>query len=398
MRSPVNGTAPTSAPVRAAPVAADRLRRLARRLALVAVAVGGGFLLALLFQGPASADGTRGGFGDELHRQLGALVEPVQRVTVTERSDHDPLRAVRADAPRPSVSADDRRHSGRHAPLTGAIAGVVGARDVPSPAVFRRPTDAARTSVPPSRAGTPIRPGAARHERLRSSTPSGATRRPAPRAHSPRSAADSARQPASAAPDHRELPEALGSSAVAGLLTPVLRPAVDVVRALPIAPAVAALLRIVDAVLPPALGAVVVPAPRSPLAPPAREPTVVSPAVSPGAAPAPTPPDPALSVPAAATPPPAAPPPIAVAAHRPPPAPPGHPAARPAPPAVADHPPGRPVTPVDQDAAGTDEGSPPAPGLVRPDHRQSHPGIAALCHLVPLFVASRTPSAIARPG
>ncbi|MFY1616081.1 hypothetical protein [Micromonospora sp. WMMD736] len=383
-----------SAPVRAAPVAADRLRRLARRLALVAVAVGGGFLLALLFQGPASADGTRGGSGDELHRQLGALVEPVQRVTVTERPDHDPLRGVRADDARASASADARRHGGRHAPLTGAIAGVVGARDVPSPPALRRPTDATRTSVPPSRAGTPVRPEAARHERLRPSTASSAIRHPAHRARSPRSAAASARQPATAAPDHRELPEALGPPAVAGLLTPVLRPAVDVVRALPIVPVVAALLHVVDAVLPPALGAVVVPTPRSPLAPPAREPT----AVSPGATPAPTPPDPALPAPAAATPPPAAPPPTTVAAHRPPPAPPGHPAARPAPPAVADYPPGRPVTPVDQDAAGTDEGSPPAPGLVRPAHRQSHPGIAALCHLVPLFVASRTPSAIARPG
>ncbi|MEU0546562.1 hypothetical protein [Micromonospora sp. NPDC005979] len=390
MRSPVNGTAPTSAPGRPAPVVADRPRRLVRRLVLLAVAVGGGFLLALLFQGPASADGTRGGSGDELPRQLGALVEPVRRVISTERADPDPRSGVRADDP---------RHGARHAPLTGAVAGVVGARDVPSPTASRRPTDAARTSVPPSRTATSVRSDAARHERLRSSAAARATHRPAHRPRPPRSAADSARRPASAAPDHRELPEALLPPAVAGPLTPVLRPAVDVVRALPIAPLVAALLRVVDAALPPALGAVVVPAPRLPVAPPALEPTAASPGAAPTPAPPTPPPAPALPpVRAAATPTPAAPPPTPVAAYPPAMAPPGHLAARPASPAVAAYPPGPPVTPVDQDAAGTDEGSAPAPGLLRPAHRQSHPGIAALCHLVPLFVESRTPTGIARPG
>ncbi|MGC4768223.1 hypothetical protein ACLQ25_04445 [Micromonospora sp. DT44] len=376
---------------------AERLRGLVRHLVLLAVAVGGGFVLALLFQGPASADGTRDGSGDELHRQLGALVEPVRRVTITERSDHEPRSGVRAD---------DRRHGGRHAPLTGAIAGVVGARDVPSPTASRHPTEAARTSVPPSRTATSVRSDATRHERLRSPTAARATHRPAHRPRPPRSAADPARQPATAAPDHRELPAALVPPAVAGLLAPVLRPAVDVVRALPIAPVAGllrvvdtVLLRVVDAVLPPALGAVVVPTPRSPAAPPALEPT----GASPGAAPAPDPPTPppvpALPpVRAVATPAPSAPPPAPVAAYPPAMAPPGHLAARPAPPAVAAYPPGQPVTPVDQDASGTDEGSAPAPGLIRPAHRQSHPGIAALCHLVPLSVESRTPSGIARPG
>ncbi|MFI5928518.1 hypothetical protein ACIA3K_21475 [Micromonospora sp. NPDC051543] len=380
------------------PVVAGRLRGLVRRLALLAVAVGGGFVLALLFQGPASADGTRGGSGAELHRQLGALVEPVRRVTVTERSDPDPRSGVRAD---------DRRQGGRHAPLTGAIAGVVGARDVPSPTAPRRPTDAARTSVPPSRTATSVQSDATRHERPRSSTAARATHRPAHRPRPPRSTADSARRPATAAPDHRGLPEALVSPAVAGPLTPVLRPAVDVVRALPIAPVVAGLLRVVDAVLlpvvdavlPPALGAVVVPAPRSPVAPPARDATAASPGATPAPAPPTPPPTPALPpVRAAATPAPVAPPPTPVAAYPPSMAPPGHLAARPAPPAVAAYPPGQPVTPVDQDAAGTDEGSTPAPGLIRPAHRQSHPGIAALCHLVPLLVESRTPTGIARPG
>ncbi|MGV9214088.1 hypothetical protein ACTFTM_19705 [Micromonospora sp. RB23] len=388
MRSPVNGTAPTSAPGRPAPVVADRLRRLARRLALIAVAVGGGFLLALAFQGPASADGTRGSSGDELHRQLGALVEPVRQVATIERSDRDPGSDVRAG---------DHRHGGRHAPLTGVVAGVVGARDVPSPTASRRPTDTARMSVPPSRASAPVRSDAARHERLRTSTTARATHRPAHRARPPRSAADSARQPATAGPDHRELPGALVPPAVADLLTPVLRPAVGVVRALPIAPVVMALLRVVDAVLPPALD-VVVPAPRAPFAPPAPEPAAAPP--GPAAAPAPpAPPGPALPpVRAAATPCPAAPPPTPVAAHLPSTAPPGHLAARPAPPAVAAYSPGQPVTPADQDAAGADGGVTPTPGLVRPAHRQSHPGIAAPCHLVPLFVETRTPSAIARPG
>ncbi len=391
MRSPVNGTAPMSAPGRPGPVVADRLRRLARRLALVAVAIGGGFLLALMFQGPASADGTGGSSGDELHRQLGALVEPVRRVTVTAHVDHDR---------RPDVRADDRRPDGHRAPLTGAIAGVVGARDVPSPAVSRRPTDTARVSVPPSRPGTSVRSDAARHERLRSSTATRATHRPAQRARPPRAAADPARQSTDAGPDHRELPGPLAVPAAADLLTPVLRPVVGVVCALPIEPVVTALRHVVDAVLPPVLGAVVVPAPRTPGAPPATEPTAAPPS---RAAPAPGPPTPPPApasppVPAAATPPPTAPPPTAVAAYRPPPAPPGHHAARPAPPGAAASPPGQPVTPVDQDAAGTDGGSTPTPGLVRPAHRQSHPGIAAPCHLVPLFVESRTPSAIARPG
>ncbi|MET8281625.1 hypothetical protein [Micromonospora sp. NPDC005174] len=389
MRSPVNGTAPTSAPGRPTPVVVNRLRRLARRLALIAVAVGGGFLLALLFQGPASADGTRGSSGDELHRQLGALVEPVRQVTTIERSDHDPRRGPRAV---------DRHHHGQRAPLTGAIAGVVGARDVPSPAESRRPTDAARMSVPSSRAGTLVRSDAARHERLRTSTAARATHRPAHRARPPRATADPARQPTAAAPVHRQLRGALGSPAVAGLLTPVLRPAVDVVRALPIAPVVTALLGVVDAVLPPALGAVIVPAPRARPAPPALEPAGAAfapgPAALPASLPGPAPPP----VCAAATPPPAASPPTPVAAHLPPMAPPGHLAARPAPPAVAAYPPGQPVTPADQDAAGTDGGATPTPGLVRPAHRQSDPGTAAPCHLVPLFVDTRTPSAIARPG
>ncbi|WP_220091134.1 hypothetical protein, partial [Micromonospora saelicesensis] len=79
-------------------------------------------------------------------------------------------------------------------------------------------------------------------------------------------------------------------------------------------------------------------------------------------------------------------------------APTGHLAARPAPAAATGLLSGEPVAPADQDAAGVDNGSAPAPGLVRPVDRQSHLGAGQRCDLVPLMVESRTPSAIARPG
>ncbi|MFG1883862.1 hypothetical protein [Micromonospora sp. NPDC049102] len=388
MPSPVNGTAPTSVPGRSTLPDADRLRRLIRRLALVAAAVGGGVLLALLFQGPARADGARSGAGEELHRQIGALMEPVRRVTVTERPYQDPRRDTRAD---------DRRSDGRRIPLTGAVVGAVGARDVPPPSDSRRPPTAGRVAVPPLRLSVPAE--ATRHARLRPPAPARATHRPAQRARAPRVAADSTRRPSATAPGHPGLIGPIASPAVTGPLTAGLRPAVGIVRVLPIEPVRTALLRVVHVVLPLALGEVIAPAWRSPIAPPLGPAAAPVPIPPPAPAPPTPPPGLALSPVCAPTAPsPAAPPPRPAPVGTRPTAPPAHLVAHPAPPPVDAYPPGQPVGPVDSDAAGVDEGSAPAPGLIRPAHRQSHPGIAALCHLVPLSVESRTPSGIARPG
>ncbi|MEV5206523.1 hypothetical protein AB0K35_03460 [Micromonospora sp. NPDC053740] len=134
---------------------------------------------------------------------------------------------------------------------------------------------------------------------------------------------------------------------------------------------------------PPALG---------PTAVPVTEPAPVLTVPTPPAGPALTP------VRVAAPPAPAAPPPMSVVGPAWATAPTGHLAARPAPVAAPAVLPGEPVAPADQDAAGIDNGSTPAPGLVRPLDRQSPRDAGQSCDLVPLLVESRTPSAIARPG
>ncbi|MGC4856604.1 hypothetical protein ACLQ24_25335 [Micromonospora sp. DT4] len=386
MRSPVNGTAPTSAPGRSTPPVAGRLRRLARRVALLAVAVGAGFLLAALFQGPAAADGTRSSSGDELRRQVGTLVEPVTRVTVAERPDRDRPRAV---------GTHHRRDDTPGGPPTGAIGGVVRARDALPSTGPRRPRRAARVSVPPPRVGTSVPAGATGHEELRPASVARAAHRPARRAHPPRPADD---PPRPAAPDPLGLPGPVGSL-TAGLVTP-LPHVVGMVRALPIQPLVTALLRVVDAVLPPDLGAVIVPrAPRLITLPALGRAAV--PVTDPVPAPALLPPsaNPPLSpVRAAAAPSSAARPPTSGTEPAPFTAATGRPAARPGPVAAKNGLPGRPVTPADQDAAGVDEGSPPAPGLIRPADRPSYVDAKRPRDLVPLLIERRTPSVVARPG
>ncbi|NYH41966.1 hypothetical protein HNR22_001693 [Micromonospora jinlongensis] len=388
MRSPVTGTAPTSAPDRSAPLVADRLRRLAQRTVLIAAAVGAGFLVAALFQGPAAADGMRSGSGDEPHRRVGGLAEPVARLTVAERPSHERQQAA---------GADDRRHDGPRAPLAGTIGAIVGPLDATPSTGPRRPTGASPVSVPLPRVGAP---DAAERERLRPASVARAAHRPAQRADPSRRAADPPRQPAIAAPD---LPAVRGpaDSPTVGLIAAPLPYVVDILSTVPIRPVVVALLRVVDAALPPALGAVIVPAATPPLpAPPALGPAVV-PVTDPALVPTvPTPPtDSALApVPAAAQPTPAAPPPMSLVGPAPPTASTGHLAARPGPVAAGADLPGRPVAPVDQDAAGVDDRSTPGPGLVRPVDRQSHLGAGQPGDFVPLLVESRTPSAIARPG
>ncbi|MGC4868533.1 hypothetical protein ACLQ3B_24210 [Micromonospora sp. DT53] len=391
MRSPVIGTAPASAPGRSAPPVAGRLRRLTRRLVLIAAAVGAGFVVAALFQGPAAADGVRGGSVAELHREIGGLIEPVARLAVAERPSHDRQRAR---------GADDRRRDKLPAPLAEPIGRVVTPREKPPSTEPRRLTPAVPpVDVPLPRAAAAVPAGAAERERLR---PASVAHRSAHRVALSRPATDPPRQPAIAAP---RLPVVHGptESPVVGLLSAPLPHIADIVRSVPIRPIVVMLLRVADAVLSPALGAVTVPTATSPLP--------VPPALGPAAAPVtdPTPPSPVPTPPAepalppvraAAPPTPAAPPPMCVVGPARATAPTGHPAAHPRPePQDAEGVfSGQPVTPADQDAAGVDNGSTPGPGVVRPLDRQSHSGAGQHCDLVPLLVESRTPSAIARPG
>ncbi|MFI6785156.1 hypothetical protein [Micromonospora sp. NPDC050276] len=356
-------------------------------MVLIAAAIGAGFVLAALFQGPAAADGTRGGSGDEPHRQIGGLAEPIARFTVAERPGQDRQRAA----------GDDGRHDRLRAPLAGAIGGVVAARDATPPTGPRRLAAASSPAkVPLPRVGTSVPAGAAERERLRPAS----VARAAQRVEMSRLATDRARQPASAAPD----PPAVHGPAdapVVGLITAPLPSVVDIVSTVPVRPVVMALLGVADAVLTPDLGAVIVPAATPPLpVPPVRGPAAV-PVTAPAAIPTvPTSPaNPALApVHAAALPTPAAPPPTsavgparAMSTTR-------HLTVKAGPVTAEGDLSGQPVAPVDQDAAGVGDGSTPGPGLAWPLDRPSRLGAGQPCDLVPLLVESRTPSGIARPG
>ncbi|MGC4879033.1 hypothetical protein ACLQ26_22575 [Micromonospora sp. DT43] len=372
---------------------AGRLRRLARRVVLIAAAVGAGFLLAALFQEPAAADGTRSHPGDEPHRQLRALVEPIARLTVAERSEDARPRVVRADKP---------RHDRPRAPLAGAIGSVVATRAVTPPAAPRRSTHTSPRPVPPPRVDATVPSGTAERTRLRPASPAPAAHRPARHGRLSRPVTGPSPRPVPATTDTLALPVPADALAV-GLITAPLPHVVDIVRAVPIQSVIIALVRVTDALLPPALRAVIPPAP--PLtAPRAPGPADVPVTGSPPAAAVPT--SPALppvhaacgAVRATAAAPPAAPPPMSVAGPARSTASREHPAVRSAPLAVAAGHPVRPVAPVDEDAAGVDNGSTPVPGLIRPVDRQSPLGNWVPCELVPVLVTSRAPSAIARPG
>ncbi|WP_405431655.1 hypothetical protein [Micromonospora sp. NBC_00617] len=386
-----------SVPSRPAALVAGRLRGLARRLVLIAAAVGAGFLLAALFQGPAAADGIRSDHGDEPHRQIRALVEPIARLTVTERSAGERPRVVRADEPR-----QDRPR----APLAGAIGSVVDPRDVTPSMPPRRSTAASPGSVPLPRVGAAVPPGAAERARLRPDSPAPEAHRPVRRGHPSRPDADPMPRPVPAAAKAHALPVPAGSLAV-GLITTPLPRVITIVRTVPIQPVIVALLRVTDALLPPAPRAVIPPATPPLTAPPAPGPATMPVTVSPPAAAVPTPPARSLMSPvraapvvvcATAAPPPVASPPMSVAVPARPTASTGHLDARPAPLAATGDLPGRPVVPVDQDAAGVDDGSTAGPGLIRPVDRQSPLASEVPCELVPLLVERHAPSAIARPG
>ncbi|MEU5872721.1 hypothetical protein AB0A73_14360 [Glycomyces sp. NPDC047369] len=369
-------------------------------MVLIAVAVGAGFVVAALFQGPAAADGTHSGTGAEPQRKLGRLVEPVVRLTVAQRPDEERQRATRAD---------ERRRDRPRAPLAGLVGDIVAPREQTPTTQPRRGPDASPASVPPPRADASVPPDAAEPDTLQPAPVARAAHRAAHRAEPPRSAAGAPRPPATAVPDLPatavpDLPTLYvpGDSPVVGLITAPLPYVVDTVHAVPIRPLVTALLHVVDAVLPPALDTVVVPA--------ATPPPPVPPALGAGAvavtdpAPVPTVPTPPADppvppAPAAAPPAPAAPAQMSVVGPAPPTASAtGHRAAPREPVDAASEFSGQPVMPVDQDAAGVDDRSKPGPGLARPVDRQSHSGAAQPGDLVPLLVESRTPAAIARPG
>ncbi|MEU8207735.1 hypothetical protein AB0B85_00890 [Micromonospora sp. NPDC049044] len=405
-----------SAPGRSAPLVADRLRGLTRRLVLFAVAVGAGFLLAALFQGPAAADGMRGGSGAEPQLAIGGLVEPVVRLAEAARPDLDRQRAA---------GADDRGGRDSDPSSTGAIGGVGTPRAATPAPVSDRSVGVSPVAVPLSRVDT----SAAEHERLRQVSPARAVHRPERRGHPPRPPAGPVRQPAVAAPDLPATPGPTGPPA-ADLLTAPLPHVVDIVRApvphvvdvlrapvphvvdvlrvVPIRPVLLRLCQVTGAVLAPALDAIVVPAAPPPPAPAARGPALAPTTDPPPPQTTPTPQAPQApaaestvtaitAVRAAAVPPPAGPQWMSVVG----PAPPGlrastgHFAARPDPVSGL---PGQPVAPADQDAAGADDGSRPAPGLVRPADLQSPVGAGQPGDLVPLLVGSRAPAPIARPG
>ncbi|MEU7586816.1 hypothetical protein AB0A95_11000 [Micromonospora sp. NPDC049230] len=442
MRSPVNGTAPTSTPGRSAPPVADRLRRLARWMVLFAAAVGAGVLLAVLFDGPAAAHATRSGVGDDPRARLGGLVEPVARLTVARLPDPDRQRATAVDA---------RRGGGPNAPLAGTIAAVVAPRETTFSTPPRQSKGAAPALVPPPRVDAS---GAGKHDRLRAVSPA----RVGPRSTRPAHPSRQATAPPPLTPDaapaspaaHRPadasatdlltatLPPVAGIATatlphvvdiataalppVAGIATATLPHVVDiatvmlpqVVEIVPIRPVVLALLGVTDAVLAPVRDAVVVPEAPQPPAPraigppavrvadPTPAPTVPTPPAGPGGSAGsadPAPAAPAL-VPLAGTavPTPAAPPWVSVVECTRPTAATRHLAARPGPVLAEAALPGRPVAPADQDADGVDDGSTPPPGLARTVDRQSHLGVAQPCELLPLLVEGHTPSAIARPG
>ncbi|MGC4813233.1 hypothetical protein ACLQ29_22125 [Micromonospora sp. DT228] len=410
-------------------------------MALFAAAVGAGFLLAALFQGPAAADGMRSGSGVEPQLEIGGLVEPVTRLTEAARPDRDRQRPTGAD----------HRHAGNpDAPLTRAVGGVVAPGAATPAPRSPRSAGASPVSVPLPRVDTS---GAAARETLRPASATRAAHRPARRVQASRPPADPARQPAGAAPGRPAMPRPAGTP-VADLITAPLPHVasaplphvadivsaplphvvdtasaplphiidtvnaslphvvdiasvplphvVDIVSALPIRPVVGALRQVTGAVPTPAIHAVVVPAAPAPPTPPALVPAAVpladptpAPTVpTPSAAPA----EPALApvhTAAAAT---AAPPWLSVVGPTCARASTGHPAARPDPVTAQAGLPGRPVTPADQDAAGADDGSPPGPGLVQADDRQVHLRAWQFRDLVPLLVASRAPAPIARPG
>ena len=194
-------------------------------------------------------------------------------------------RPPRATTARRAAGADDRRRDKLRAPLAEPIGGVVAPREKAPSTEPRRLTAASSPVNPPlPRAGASVPAGAAEREGLRPASVARAAHRSAHRVDLSRPATDPPRKPATAAPSPTAV-HGPADSPVVGLITAPLPYVVDIVSAVPIRPVVVALLRVADAVLPPALGAVTVPA----ATPPLPVPPVLGPAAGPVTDPAPPP-------------------------------------------------------------------------------------------------------------
>ncbi|MEO3771034.1 hypothetical protein [Micromonospora sp. B9E7] len=237
---------------------------LARRWALVLAAVGAGFVVALLLQEPAAADGRRDAAGGERHQQAGVLVERVVRFAQGEAPERRRQQVVtvgdvRLDAPTRISKVVSPAGVRPPTPSAGSVG--VG-RSSRSAALPRVDPDVARGVDPDV---------AQRRERLprsRSETAAGTRHRPAT---IPAPPSTGALPPAAGSPDHT----AVGVGSVRHLLSAALpvvsstvgmvvdrsSHAVRVVLRATVGPVVAVLGRVVDA----GLGDVVVPAsPRRP--------------------------------------------------------------------------------------------------------------------------------------
>lgn len=367
-------------------------------MVLILAAVGAGFVVAVLFQGPAAADD---GVAGERHHRTG-VIERVVRLTVGDGIDRHRQRDAGADDPHRDLPPASPAAAVRHAPATPRLSpervGRGAARSVVLPRV------ASSATHRPVERGT-LRPGLRSESTVRvghlpprdAGPPRRVVTPPAPIVAAPVDAVSLPRaHPRLAAPP---VVRPVISSTV-GLVAASVAQVVGVVDRVPIRPVIVALGRVTDVILSPVLGAVIVPAPaRLPaLAGPGLRQVPVTDAAS---RPAPAPPvDPALAPvrPVELLPAVAAPwqvsvvhgPRLTSAA--------GRPVARPGRSSTPAGLPGLPVTPADQDAAGVYDGSTPAPGLVWPVVRQV-PAAAAQTFDLGLFVlGTRSPSVIARPG
>ncbi|MEU8220599.1 hypothetical protein AB0C47_33075 [Micromonospora taraxaci] len=387
MRCPVSGTASTPAPRHILLLSPDQIRTLARRWALILAAVGAGFVVALLLQDPAAANGRHDGFGGERDQQAGVLVERVVRLGLGEAPEgRQQVTAVvegRPDAP-------------------VRVSRVVSPADVRPPVASPRPGARSSRSAPLPRVDQDVVRGAARHgERLlrpSSETAVGARQRPAGTSGRVPIGVDAVRDPRLAV-----LPVV---TSTVGLVADRSSHAVHAVLGPTVGPVVVVLGRVVDV----ALGEVVVPAsPRLPASAPVPAPerpvSGCAPVAVSGAA------GQAVSaslvqsmvVPVRVVPPPAAAEGFAGglvsgAAS----------AARGAgwsglTPAVVGGPvwpvaPAGPVVPVDQDAVGAGDRSPPGSGSGFAVARPSPTCSERVFDVVPLVVAAGFPSVSARPG
>lgn len=392
MRCPARPPAPAAAPGRSAPPPSDGLARFVRRVVLIAAAVGAGFLVAALFDGPAVASAADRTGSGEHHQHIRVALDSSGSLARQERP-------ARRDHP---------AGGGAARPVTllrAVVGGLAAAPDRTHPA--RTPSSGDASSVVAPRTRTPLsfgvdggrpadRPAERRADRRQNSA-GGLGRRAADR-QGPR------------VPARSPTPLAGPSVARPAVVALVVAPLPHVVRAVdtvPIPSLVATLIRAAGAVLSPVLGLV-----SGPAVPPSPGPTAPPPApaaesgsgraTGPTARPltaseSPRGPRPAPAL-ARAAPTMAKPPSASVVGPVGPAAPIGRGAVRPCPESASSGQPGRPVPPADKAAAGVQDGPGPGPGLLRAPGWPSRCRPGQFQDPVPVLVEGRSPSAVARPG